>query len=201
MGLLSTDGAGNLTSTSVFDENNAGTILSQQSLAGTYAVQANGTGTISFTSSSSPASSFVLYTITTNKAFLLDTSSSNALTGLLEPQVKGNSGTFSAATIQGSFVTATTNNTNSAAPNVSGALTLDGSANITGTQDQSTPSGNTSGQAVAATYTVSSTGRGTMSVTSPSATSRVMYVINGSKFATIGVDSGDANSTVIESER
>ena len=52
-----------------------------------------------------------------------------------------------------------------------------------------------------ATYTVSSTGRGTMTVTSPAATSRVLYVISGSKFATIGIDSGDANSTVIESER
>jgi len=201
VGLLSTDGAGNLTSTSVFDENNAGTIVSQQTLAGTYAVQANGTGTISITSSNSPASSFVLYTITSNKAFLLDTSSSNALSGLLEPQVKGNSGTFSAATIQGSFVTGTTNNTNAASANISGVLTLDGSANITGTQDQSTPSGSTSGQAVVATYTVSSTGRGTMSVTSPAATSRVLYVINGSKFATLGIDNGDANSTVIESER
>jgi hypothetical protein len=201
VGSLSTDGAGNLTSTSVFDENNAGTILSQQSLAGTYAVQANGTGTISFTSSSNPASSFVLYTVTSNKAFLLDTSSSSALTGLLEPQVQGNTGTFTAATIQGSFVTATTNNTNAAATNISGALSLDGSANITGTQDQSTPSGNTSMQSVAASYTVSSNGRGTMSVTSPAATSRVLYVINGSKFATIGIDSGDTNSTVIESER
>ena len=98
-------------------------------------------------------------------------------------------------------MTATTNNTNAAATNISGALSLDGSANITGTQDQSTPSGNTSMQSVAASYTVSSNGRGTMSVTSPAATSRVLYVINGSKFATIGIDSGDTNSTVIESER
>lgn len=201
VGLLSTDGAGNLTSTSVFDENNAGTILLQQSLAGTYAIQSNGTGTISITSASSPASSFVLYAITTNKAFLLDTSGSSALTGLLEPQVKGNSGTFNAATIQGAFVTGTTNNTNAGATNISGVLSLDGTSNITGTQDQSTPSGNTSMQAVTATYTVSSTGRGTMSVTSPAANSRVLYVINGSKFATIGIDNGDANSTVIESER
>lgn len=201
VGLLSTDGAGNLTSTSVFDENNAGTILSQQSLAGTYAIQSNGTGSVSITSANTPASSFVLYTITTNKAFLLDISSSDALTGLVEPQVKGNSGTFSAATIQGSFVTGTTNNTNAAATNISGVLSLDGVSNVSGTQDQSTPSSNMSGQAVTATYTVSSTGRGTMSVTSPAATSRVLYVINGSKFATIGVDNGDANSTVIESER
>ena len=201
VGLLATDGAGNLTSTSVFDENNAGSILSQQSLAGTYSIQSNGTGSVSVTSANSPASSFVLYTITTNKAFLLDISSSDALTGLVEPQVKGNSGTFSAATIQGSFVTGITNNTNAAATNISGVLSLDGVSNVSGTQDQSTPSVNTSGQAVTATYTVSSTGRGTMSVTSPAATSRVLYVINGSKFATIGVDNGDANSTVIESER
>jgi hypothetical protein len=196
-----TDGAGNLSAGSIFDENNAGQILSQQSLTGTYSVQANGIGTISFTGATSPASSFVLYTVTSNKAFLLDTSSSSALSGFLEPQVSGNIGSFSAATIQGSFVTGTTAATNAAAANISGVLSLDGSANITGTQDQTTPSGNTPMQAFTATYTVSSNGRGTMSVTSPAATSRVLYVINGSKFATIGVDSGDTASTVIESER
>jgi hypothetical protein len=201
VGLMLTDGAGNLSSGSVFDENNAGQILSQQTLTGTYSVQSNGLGTISFTSATSPASSFVLYTVTSNKAFLLDTSSSSALSGLLEPQVSGNVGTFSPATIQGSFVTGTTATTNSAAANLSGVLSLDGSANVTGIQDQTTPSGNTPGQAFTATYTVSSNGRGTMSVTSPAATSRVLYVINGSKFATIGVDSGDTTSTVIESER
>jgi hypothetical protein len=201
VGLMLTDGAGNLSSGSVFDENNAGQILSQQTLTGTYSVQSNGLGTISFTSATSPASSFVLYTVTSNKAFLLDTSSSSALSGLLEPQVSGNVGTFSPATIQGSFVTGTTATTNSAAANLSGVLSLDGSANVTGIQDQTTPSGNTPGQAFTATYTVSSNGRGTMSVTSPATTSRVLYVINGSKFATIGVDSGDTTSTVIESER
>lgn len=201
VGLLSTDGNGGINSSSVFDENNAGTIVSQQPLAGNYSVQANGTGTLSFTSASSPASAFVLYTVTTNKAFLLDTSSSNALSGLLEPQVAGSSGSFSPATIQGSFVTATTNNTNPGATNLSGVLSLDGSSSLTGTQDESTSSGNSSMLPVVATYSVTSNGRGTLTVTSPSAASRVMYVINGSKFATIGVDSGDANSTVIESER
>jgi hypothetical protein len=201
VGILTTDGAGGLTSNSVFDENNAGQILTQQSLAGNYNVQSSGQGTITLTSSSSPASSFVLYTITSNKAFLLDVSSGNALSGLLEPQIAGNAGVFSPATIQGSFVTGTTSTENSSATNLSGVLSLDGSSSITGTQDQTTPSGNTANQPFSATYTVSSNGRGTMTVTSPAATSRVLYVINGSKFAAIGVDNGDTASTVVESER
>ena len=194
VGILGTDGSGNVTSGSMFDENNAGTLLAQQPLAGTYSVSSNGAGTISFTSSNAPASSFALYAITSNKAFLVDTSSSNALSGIVEPQVTGSTGSFSAATIQGSFITGTTSTANSGATNLSGVLSLDGSSSITGTQDPS-------GQAFAATYTVSANGRGTMNVTSPSANSRVLYVVNGSKFIAIGVDNGDANSTVIESER
>jgi hypothetical protein len=201
VGIMGTDGSGNLTSGSMFDENNAGTIVAQQSLAGTYSVQANGTGTISITSANPPASSFALYAITTNKAFLVDTSSSNALSGILEPQVVGNAGTFSPATIQGAFVTGTTASANTGATNFSGVLALDGSSNVTGTQDTSTPSMNTMMQSVAATYTVTSNGRGTMNLSSPSSTSRILYVVNGSKFITIDVDNGDTTSTVIESER
>jgi hypothetical protein len=201
VGILSTDGNGAVTSASMFDENNAGQIVSQQALAGTYSIATNGVGTISFTSSSAPAASFALYSITDNKAFLVDISSSNALSGLLEPQVTGFGGSFSPATIQGTFVTGTTAAATAGATNLSGVLAVDGSSGITGTQDQSSPSGNASMQSLAATYTVASNGRGTMSVTAPSATSRVLYVINGSKFATIGVDNADTNATVIESER
>jgi len=200
-GILAGDGNGSVTSSSVFDENNAGQILSQQSLAGTYNIAPNGRGTISVSSASSPAPSFVLYAVTNNKGFLLDTSSADALSGFLEPQVTGNTGMFSPSTIQGAFVTGTTTTSVTGATNLSGVLSLDGSSHISGTQDETTPSGNTTGQTFTAAYTVSSNGRGTMNVTAPSATSRVLYVVNGSKFVTIDVDSSDTNSTVIESER
>jgi hypothetical protein len=73
----------------------------------------------------------------------------------------------------------------SGASTLSGMFTGDGSSSITGIEDQTTPSGNTSNQAFAATYTVASNGRGTISVTAPAAISRVLYVLNGSKFVTI----------------
>jgi len=190
-----------VTSSSVFDENNAGQILSQQSLAGTYNIAPNGRGTISVSSASSPAPSFVLYAVTNNKGFLLDTSSADALSGFLEPQVTGNTGMFGPSTIQGAFVTGTTTTSVTGATNLSGVLSLDGSSHISGTQDETTPSGNTTGQTFTATYTVCSNGRGSMNVTAPSATSRVLYVVHASKFVTIDVDSSDTNSTVIESER
>jgi hypothetical protein len=98
-------------------------------------------------------------------------------------------------------VTGTTSTSITSATNISGVLTLDGSSSISGKQDQSTQSGNTSGQTVAASYTVSSNGRGTETVTSPSAANRVLYVVNGSKFVTIDVDSANTAATVIESER
>jgi len=201
VGILATDGNGNVTSSSVFDENNAGQILSQQALAGNYSVASNGRGTISLTGSGVPATSFVLYTITNNKGFLLDMSGSDALSGFLEPQITGNTGVFSPATLQGAFITGTTATSVTGASTLSGVFTCDGSSSISGTEDETTPSGNTSNQALAATYTVASNGRGTMSVTAPAAISRVLYVVNGSKFVTIESDSLDTNSTVIESER
>src|SRR5215472_3662753 len=201
VGILATDGNGNVTSSSMFDENNAGQILSQQALAGNYSVASNGRGTISLTGNGAPASSFVLYTITNNKGFLLDMSSSDALSGFLEPQITGNTGVFSPATLQGAFITGTTATSVTGASTLSGVFTCDGSSSISGTEDETTPSGNTSNQALAATYTVASNGRGTMSVTAPAAISRVLYVVNGSKFVTIESDSLDTNSTVIESER
>lgn len=201
LGILGTDGSGNLTSGSMFDENNAGAVVAQQALAGTYNIATTGMGTVTVTSANPPASSFVIYAVTTNKGFLLDVSSSNALFGFIEPQIAGNGGTFSPATIQGTFVTGTTTDAITSATNISGVLSLDGSSSITGTQDESTPTMNTSMQSVAASYAVSTNGRGTEAVSSPAASNRVLYVVNGSKFITIGVDAGDTAATVIESER
>ena len=203
VGLLETDGAGALVSGSMFDENNAGTIISQQALSGTYTIAANGRGTISLTGTplgagNQQAASFVAYVVAKNRAFLLDTTSPAALSGFLEPQ---SGATLGPTTIQGVFVTGTTATANTGATNITGVLTMNGSNSLTGSQDESTPLNNFPGEIVAGTYTVAANGRGTMSFTSPATTNRVFYIINSSKFEAVGVDSGDLKSTVVASQR
>ena len=193
VGILNTDGAGVLASGSMCDENNAGVIISQQALSGTYTMGSNGRGTISL-SGSVPAASFAMYAVTQNKAFLLDISSPAGLTGFLEPQVGANLGP---STIQGVFVTGTIATAN----NTTGVWTMNGVNGLVGIQDESTPLGNIAAEAVAGSYAVAPNGRGTISLTSPTMTNRVFYVVNNSEFKAVGVDSGDLKSTLVVSQR
>jgi hypothetical protein len=192
VGILNPDGAGAIATTSMVDENNAGLIISQQTLSGTYTMGSNGRGTISL-SGSVPATSFAVYAITKNKAFLLDIASTAVLSGFLEPQAAN----LGPSTIQGVFVTGSV----PSASNIAGISTLDGVSSFTGVQDESTPSANIPGEVVNGSYTVASNGRGTMTLTSPATTNRVLYIINNSEFKAIGVDNGDLKSTLVVSQR
>lgn len=192
VGILDPDGAGSIASSSMFDENKVGLIISQQTLSGTYAMESNGHGTISL-SGTAPAASFAVYAITKNKAFLLDTASTAVLSGFLEPQAAN----LGPSTIQGVFATGSV----PSASNISGVSTLDGISSFSGVQDESTPSANIPAEVVNGSYTVASNGRGTMTLTSPATTNRVFYIINNSEFKAIGVDNGDLESTLVVSQR
>jgi hypothetical protein len=200
VGLLNFDGVAKLASGSMFDANNAGQIISQPALSGSYSMAGNGRGTLTLTGAA-PMTAFVMYAITKNDAFLLDVASSAALSGMVEPQA---STSFGPTSIQGVFVPGTTTTANTKAANVTGLLNMDGVSALTGTQDESTPLANTPNESVTGTYTVGTNGRGTMNltITAPSSTTnRVFYIINNSKFEAIGVDPGDTTSTVIASLR
>jgi hypothetical protein len=180
VGILKADGAGAIGNGSMFDENNAGLIISQQALSGSYSIGADGRGTVTF-SGTAPAASFAMYSVTKNRAFVLDVASPAALAGV--------------------FVTGTTATANTGAANITGILTMDGISAFAGDQDESTPSSSFAAEAVAGSYRVASNGRGTMTLTSPGTTNRVFYVVNNSKFNAIGVDSGDVKSTLVASQR
>jgi hypothetical protein len=197
VGILKADGAGAIGNGSMFDENNAGLIISQQALSGSYSIGADGRGTVTF-SGTAPAASFAMYSVTKNRAFVLDVASPAALAGVLEPQVGTN---FGPSAIQGVFVTGTTATANTGAANITGILTMDGISAFAGNQDESTPSSNFAAEAVAGSYRVAFNGRGSMTLTSPGTTNRVFYVVNNSKFNAIGVDSGDVKSTLVASQR
>jgi hypothetical protein len=86
----------------------------------------------------------------------------------------------------------------------SGEFTADGATptgNVTGIEDISNLSGPNSGVAFNATYSLSASptnGRGTMSVTSPSGASAVVYVISTSKFVVVSLSDPNPGALIFQ---
>jgi hypothetical protein len=190
-GLIVADGAGNLTG--VLDQNIAGSVSLNNAITGTYAVAANGRGTLAVAG----GESLVLYMISPDNAFLLRSGPGDPQIGLLEAQTLG---PFSDASLSGSFTVGTLTDIEPYDPTREGAaeagkITLDGAGNATGTVDISAfnslgPQGFMEQDApFQATYSVSTNGRGTMAVTSLEGGSYVLYVISPTSFFTTYIGS------------
>jgi len=175
----------------LFDQNEGGTILLNQSLTGIYSVTSNGRGTL--TLNSKP---FMFYLVTQNKAFLLEgtqtTPGQDVQTGFLEPQ---SGGLFSNASLSGAFAFGTITPPLTDVTNESGVATLDGAGNISGISDQSKASGSGSlllpDQAFSDTYTVSANGR----VTEGSGES-VLWIISPTKIVFVPAKPGKTNGAI-----
>jgi hypothetical protein len=189
-GLLTADSNGALTLT--YDQNCGGTPNFSSSHMGTYRVAGNGRSSIT-----AGTDAWVAYLVSSNQAFLLGTDSS-ALLGFGEPQAAGALGNNA---VMGTYAGFTTSIATFGAGTFSGEFTADGASptgNITGTEDIGNLSGPNSGVAFNATYSLSASptnGRGTMSVTSPSGGSAILYVVSGSKF--VAVSLSDPNPAVL----
>jgi hypothetical protein len=131
VGLLTTDGTGNITGTVDGIVDSSGTVQNNQSFIGTYSVAANGRGALNIFNQS-----FVIWLVTQNSGFVLEAPNSLAVqSGLFEPQA---SGPFSNASISGAFVSGGGNSaldrTIGFTPdNVFGTFSADGAGNLTGT--------------------------------------------------------------------
>ena len=188
-----------------FDQNNAGSILSDIAFpaAGsnnyTYAASgANGRYTFQMLGdpTASPAVAplpFVLYASGQNRGFLLDQSSASVMTGTMSPQGQG-SGNLAASELPGTFAAATTSSATAAVDPIAANLLLTfvnaGTCTaecVNGTiYDSATPSG------VIATganpsYAIQVTGNGTIALTAPSAQNFVIYAVDTSGCANQGV--------------
>lgn len=142
-----------------------------------------------------------MYLINVNQGVVLttDTSYPDPLFGYFDPQTTGV--TFSASTIKGTFESGTIGNAYYLTPNFSGEFTFDGTSAISGTQDTSSSSGNSSGQTVAGTYSGinGTTGFGNITFTSPTSVGGVICIISPTKFVgiTTPVSSTGANPVAI----
>ncbi len=170
------------------DENNAG-VIGSNSATGTYTVAANGRVTLA--GGKHPP---VLYLVTANEAFLVGTDLSVSA-GFFEPQAAG---PFSNSSLSGNYITGDMAPVVSNSGLTTGVATSDGNGNVTGTNDDNQSGTLTSGQTFAATYSVASNGR--VTVTTGSDTN-VMYLVSGSKAVMISTKSTNTASTITVIEK
>ncbi|MGO9642899.1 MAG: hypothetical protein ACLP1Y_16515, partial [Candidatus Acidiferrales bacterium] len=98
-----TNGSGTInTGTAVVDQNNAGTVQTNASAGGSYAVDANGRGTLTLTTSSGTIT-FVFYFIQAGEAVLLETDSLIVADGMLVAQQGAPATGFSTQNLVGPF--------------------------------------------------------------------------------------------------
>jgi len=189
-GLLTTDGSGALSLT--YDENFCRAPNSVTAAAGTYGVASNGRASITI-----GGYSLVAYLVHANQIFLF-VSDSNVLFGVGEPQAAVS---FTNSTLNGPYAGYATNPVSFGVVVFSGEFAADGASptgNMTGTEDIGAPSGPVSGAAFKATYSVTSSptnGRGTMTVTSGTGGTAVIYMISPTEF--VAVSQNDPNPAVL----
>jgi hypothetical protein len=166
-GIVFPDGSGNATGN--IDQNNAGAITNNASFSSTYA--ATGAGRYTITLSDVP---YVMYAITKNTGLLLDQASASVQFGKLEPQ---RNAPYLANTIQGTFTQSNFQLAGSATPFAVTAQSLNAGTGVVAGEQDETDGGENENQSITGSYTVSSSGRGTLLTTEPSDTSSVLYVI------------------------
>ncbi len=192
-GLFTADGKGAFTRT--YDQNCGGTSNSISDQPGIYSVVGNGRTCIT-----TPTTDTVAYVVNSNQAFILGTDSS-VLFGFGEPQAAG---PLSNSSVMGTYAGFNSTMATFGAGTFSGEFTADGAGptgNITGTEDISNLSGPNSGVAFNATYSLSASptnGRGTMSVTSPSGSRAILYVVSGSKFVVVSLSDPNPGALIFQ---
>ena len=188
-----------------FDQNNAGSILSDIAFpaagSNNYIYAASGAiGRYTFQMLGDPTASpvvaplpFVLYASGQNRGFLLDQSSASVMTGTMSPQGKG-SGNLAASELPGTYAGATTSSATAAVDPIAANLLLTfanaGACTaecVNGTiYDSANPSGVTATGANPS-YAIQVNGNGTIALTAPSAQNFVIYAVDTSGCANQGV--------------
>lgn len=159
VGLLALDGSGNASAT--YDKQTGRTLVQDQTFIATYAIQASGRVAFNNWYGDSTVPLHVLYLVTKNTGFLLDTSA-QADFGMLEAQTSPPAGGFSTVSFSGTFSAGTVAPSATDNANGVGLATLDGGGGFSESTDLSTSSGLFVDQTTTGTYAVDASGRGTV---------------------------------------
>jgi hypothetical protein len=188
-GLVTAGGTGTLNLD--FDENYCHAPRTVTGLSGAYGVASDGRTTIAL-----GGYALVAYLASANQAFLF-VSDSNVLFGFGEPQAAG---PFTNGVVKGTYAGSATYPASFGVTVFSGEFTADGTSttgNVSGHEDVGAASGSVSGEAFNASFSVSSssTGRGTMTVSSGTGGNTVFYVISPTKL--VALSQSDPNPAIL----
>jgi hypothetical protein len=139
----------------------------------------------------------ILYLVSSSEAFFVGTLNGGPTFGHFEAQ---SGSPYTAQLMANTFVEGTSAPAASGDIDLSGFLTLSDTFGVTGTQDVSTATTNTSAQTVTGTYALTNTGAtdgsGTMTFTSPVFTGD-FFIVTPSKIVMITTTAGDVNPVLI----
>lgn len=161
IGLLTPDGSGTLPATS--DKQIGPSISLDQSFTATYSVLGQGRVTITNWNGDPASPQRILYLLDRNRGFLMDTGPGVGV-GFVESQSGAPAAGFSTDSLVGTFSAATLGPSAAAAANGAGLTQVDGAGGFSQTADLSTNAGLFVGQVTTGTYSVSSNGRGTVTL-------------------------------------
>jgi len=183
-------GAGTITP-EAFDENDGGTISAALPPVGKYVVQ--NTGRASLTQTTNRLG--IAYLVSPSEAFF-EGADASATAGRIKLQTGG---TFNTASVQGQYTLGGPFLTDAQSTALSGVASADGAGNITGTTDSEDGGGTIgTGQALTATYTVASNGRGVMTPASGAGlpASLAIYVSSPTDVRLVSIDPTDTHPEI-----
>ena len=182
--------AGSITA-QTFDQNDGGSISAALPPVGKFAVQSNGRVTLI----ESTNRLGVGYLVSPSEAFFIGADAA-ASSGRVELQTAAS---FNQASVQGQFTIGGPSLADAQTTTLSGVASADGAGNITGTTDSEDGGGTLgTGQALTATYTVASNGRGVVTAASGAAlpASLALYISSPTDMRLISIDPSDAHPEV-----
>jgi len=186
-GIFTADGNGNITG-GLQDINNNGSLSQNLTLSGSYTISPSGRGTLTLTSTAS-AFQFVLYAGSSGIFELLEIDGNAVSSGFAQAQ---KSGTFSNASLQGSFALNLGGVTSAGEEDISGSISANGSGALAGALDVNNNGSLFPNLALSGgSYTLnSSIGRGAATLQTPSGNFALnLYLINNSTALLLDVDS------------
>lgn len=167
IGQMVANGSGSVTGT-IDDNGGQAQPVLNKAFTGSYSIAPDGRSTLRLALNNTLE---IAYFFAPNQAFLLQTSGTDVLFGSLKPQAAG---PFTAASVAGTFLTATAAPASEQAESDCGLTTFDGAGRITSAMDV-TRWGSSSPIAGSGTYVISANGRGTLTFTPPVSNQPIVF--------------------------
>jgi hypothetical protein len=184
-GVLTSDGAGNVTS-GIEDFNDGGSVATTVPLTGTYAMAPNGRGTLTLNTAAGTFS-LIIYP-SSGGVLVLEIDNSFLTSGAALQQ---QTAPFTAGSFQGTYGMNFTGATSSSELDSISEFTADGVSKLNGIIDINNSGGITFGQPMTGTFVANANGRNALSLQTPlGPQSMIMYLVDGNRALFVEVDSG-----------